>query len=218
MSDDDLVGVGSADIVEEMVGAADDFGHLVHVMLDDGRALGVKPIDRLAALKIDVRVLLTDFHHRPFRIEGTLPEFVEMFRLEELSQSLIGNEVDFLDFARGPEAVEEMKKRDLAPERGEVRDDGQVLNLLDRSGRRHGEARIPGGHDVGMVAEDRQALAGQRTGRDVKNRGKHFARDLMHVREHEHQPLRRGEGRGQGAGREGAVDRARGARLRTAFR
>ena len=36
--DDDLLGVGGAEVVEEVVLTADGLGHLVHVVLDEGRA------------------------------------------------------------------------------------------------------------------------------------------------------------------------------------
>jgi hypothetical protein len=51
-------------------------------------------------------------------------------------------------------------------------------------------------------------LGRQRAGGDVEDRGGEFAGDLVHVRDHQQQALRRREGRGQRTGLEGAVNRA----------
>ena len=211
--DDDLLGIRGAEVIEQVVLAADHRGHLVHVMLDDAGALVVVLVDRFPALEVDVGVLLADLEHGPLGIEGAAPEGLQVLGLEQPGQRFIGRDVDLFDDVRGPEAVEEVQERDPAPEGREVGDDRQVLAFLDRAGAGQGEAGVAGGHDVAVVPEDRQGLAGQRAGRDQEDRRQHLAGDLVHVGQHEHQALGRGEGRGQGARRERAVDRARGAAL-----
>ena len=129
---------------------------LVHVLLDDGRGRGVILVDCLAALEVDVGILLADLDHRPLGTEGQAAELLEVLRFEERGKGLVRDEVDLLDLARGPEAVEEMKERNSGFERGQMGDDGQVLGFLDRAGASHGESRVPGGHDVAVVAEDRE--------------------------------------------------------------
>ena len=71
-----------------------------------------------------------------------------------------------------------------------------------------------GRHDVLVVAEDGEGVGGKRPGGDVEDAGQQFAGDLVHVGEHQEEPLRGGEGRGQGAGDQRAVHRAGRARLR----
>ena len=183
-----------------MVLAADDLGHLVHVVLDDPGAVGVVLVDGLPALEVDVRALLADLEHGPFGVEGAFPESLEVLGLEEPGQRLVRDDVDLLDDVGGPEAVEEVEERNLAPQRRQVGDDGQILGLLDGPGAGQGEARVAGGHDVAVVAEDGQGLAGQRTGRNEEDRRQHLAGDLVHVGQHEHQALGGREGRRQGAG------------------
>jgi hypothetical protein len=51
-------------------------------------------------------------------------------------------------------------------------------------------------------------------GRHVDHRGRELAGDLEHVGDHQEQALRRGEGRGQRAALEGAVEGAGRPRLR----
>ena len=67
----------------------------------------------------------------------------------------------------------------------------------------------PGGasvHDVGVVAEDRQGVRGDRAGGDVHGARGQLAGDLEHVRHHQQQALRRRERRGEGASLHGAVE------------
>ena len=162
-------------------------------------------IDGFPALKIDVGILLADLDHRAFGIEGDLAEGFQVFGFEQPGQGFVRNDVDFLDFARCPEAVKKVEKGNPRPERGQLADDGQIHDFLDRTCGYHSEARVAGGHDVGVIAEDRQALAGQGPRRDIEDRRQHFAGDLVHVGEHQHQPLGCGEGRRQNPGRQTPV-------------
>ena len=123
-------------------------------MLDEAGALVVVLVDGLAALEVDVGVLLADLLHGAFGIEGAPAEVLEVLGLEEPGQGLVGDDVDLLDDVGGPEAVEEMQERDLGPQGGQVGDDGQVLGFLDRAGAGQGEAGVAGRHDVAVVAED----------------------------------------------------------------
>ena len=76
------------------------------------------------------------------------------------------------------------------------------------------EAGLPAGHHVGVVAEDRERVRGQRPRRDVHAERRQLAGDLVHVGDHQQQALRRGERRRQRAGLQRAVHRARRAALR----
>ena len=56
-ADDHPLGVGRADVVEEVILPAEELGELVHRLLHDGRAVVVELVARLAGLEEDVRVL-----------------------------------------------------------------------------------------------------------------------------------------------------------------
>ena len=49
------------------------------------------------------------------------------------------------------------------------RDQGEVVRLLHRAGRKHGPAGLTDGHHVLVVAEDGQALRGNRARRHVED-------------------------------------------------
>ena len=76
----------------------------------------------------------------------------------------------------------------------------QVHDLLGVGLGQHGKAGLAAGHNVGMVAEDVQALGGHGPSGDVEHRGQQLGGDLIHVGDHQQQTLGGGIGGGQGAG------------------
>ena len=125
--------------------------------------------------------------------------------------SSVGELLDLGDFVRGAEAVEEVQEGNARFERGGLRDQRHVHDFLHRVGGQHAEAGGAGGHHVAVVAEDGERVGGQRARRDVEHRGGQLAGDLEHVGDHQQQALRGGEGGGQRAGLQRAVQRAGGA-------
>ena len=113
----------------------------------------------------------------------------------------------------GSESVEEVHERYPGRQRGSLRDQSQVVGFLHRGGPEKREPRLPNRHHVRVVAEDRQPLRGNGPGCDTDNGRGQFARDLVHVRNHQQQTLRRREGRGERAALQGSVQRARSAAL-----
>ena len=82
------------------------------------------------------------------------------------------------------------------------------MRFLHSGGGQHGKACGACRHHILVVAEDRKALCRQRTGRYMKNAGREFTGNLIHVGQHQHQSLRRGEGGGERARLESTMDGA----------
>ena len=131
----------------------------------------------------------------------------------EGAQVVVGQELDRVQLVRGAEPVEEVQERHARAQRGGLRDERQVVGLLHGCRCEQGEPRLAGRHHVRVVAEDRQALRRERPGGDVQHRRRQLAGDLVHVRDHQQQALRRGECRGERAALERAVQRAGGSAL-----
>ncbi|MPM88411.1 hypothetical protein SDC9_135515 [bioreactor metagenome] len=108
----------------------------------------------------------------------------------------------------GAETVEEVQERNAALNGGEVRDRAEIHRFLGVCGREHGETGLAAGHNVGVIAEDRECVGRERARGDVEDAGQQFARDLVHIRDHQQQALRSGEGRSQGALGDRAMQRA----------
>ena len=215
--DDDAVGIGRAHVVEQVIGTAYDLGKLVHDRLDLIRAGVVIRIAGFARLKEDVGVLRAAPQHGMIRRKRALPVLEDTIHIDEGAHVVFGEHFDFVDFMRSAEAVEKMHEGDAGFERGGMGDERQVHRLLHGVRREQRESGGAAHHHVGVVAENRQSVGGDRARADMKYRRRQFAGDLVHVRDHQQQALRRGEGRGQGSGLERAVNRSRGARLRFAF-
>ncbi len=94
-----------------------------------------------------------------------------------------------------------------------MRNRGQVHDLLRVGLGQHCKAGLAARHYVGVVAEDVQRVRRDGACGNVEHARQQLACDLVHVRDHEQQTLRRGVGRGQRACRQRAVHGACGTRL-----
>ncbi len=211
--DDHAIRVGRAVVVDQPVAAAGPRRELVHDVLDDPGDGQVVRVGCLARLEEDIRVLGRAADDGRVRGQTAGPERKDVVVADQRPDVVLIEDGDLVDLVRGPEAVEEMEERDPRPQRGGMRDQREVVRLLDRARREHrpaGRARV---HDVAVVAEDREGVRRDRPGRDMDDRRRQLAGDLEHVGDHQEQALRRREGRGQGALLERPVERSGGARL-----
>ncbi len=133
--------------------------------------------------------------------------------IDEMSQVVVLEVLDFRDLVRGAEAVEEVDERYAARERRRLGDARHVVCFLDWSGGKQPPPGLADGVDVRVIAEDRQCVRGNRPRRYVKDRWCQLAGNLVHARDHEQQALGSGEGGGQRPGLERAVNCRRGATL-----
>ena len=211
---DHLLGILGAVVGERLVFAARDLGDLGHRL---GHHVGhgvVELVRSLARLEVDVGVLRRTARHGVLGIQRTAAELAERIAVEEGRERRLVDELDLLDLVRSAESVEEVHEGHARTQRHDVGHARQVHHLLHGRGGQHGEAGLACGHDVLVVAEDRQRLRGQRAGRDMEHAGQQLARDLVHIGDHQQEALRRGEGGGEGTALQRAVHGARGAGLR----
>ena len=210
---DNVLGVLGADVVVELVRAARELRETVHVLLDDrGRRL-VELVADLAELERDVGVRRRAAHRGMLRIKRAPAEVLDILLVDHLADDVLRDLVDLLDLVRGAEAVEEVEERDLRLERRRVGDHRHVVRFLHAVRREHREAGLAARHDVALIAEDAERVRREGASGDMEHGGAELARDLVHVRDHQQEALRRREGRRERARRERAVDRACGASL-----
>ena len=215
--DDNTFGVGCTGVFDQMIGTAGDFGKLVHLFLDDRDAGGIEAVDRFPPLEVDVRVLGGAAHDRTIRGEAPQAVGVDQIVAYHGAHVVEGQLLDLLNLVGGAEAVEEVHERNAGTQSGRLGDQGEVHDLLDIVGAEHGPAGGAAGHDVGMVAEYRERLCRDGSGRDVEDGGGQLAGDLVHVGDHQQQSLAAGEGRGQRAGLQRTMDGSGGATLGLQF-
>ena len=141
------------------------------------------------------------------RVQRMLTELLNSLHVAHFLEVGVIPAGDLLNLVGGTEAVKEVQERDLAFDRGQMRDRGQIHDFLRVGLAEHGKAGLTAGHDVGVIAENVQRMGRNSTGRDVEHAGQLLRRDLVHVRDHQQQTLRRRIGGRQSACAEGAVDR-----------
>ena len=205
--------VRRAVVVEEMVGAAGQLSDLRHVVLHRLRDGGELLVAGLPALEEDVRVHRGAPGGRVLRVQGVDTERFQRLHIHQGAQGVVVQHLDLLDLVGSAEAVEEVKKGHPAVDGRQVGHRPQVHHFLRRRGSQQGEPGLPHPHHVGVVPEDRQGVGEQGPGGDVEHPRQHLTGDLVHVGDHQQQALGGRVGGGQGAGLEGAVDRAGGAAL-----
>ena len=203
----DPLGVGRPVVVEQVVRTAGELREPVHRPLHDLRDDRVEGVRRLAGLEEHIGVLGGPAEHRVVGRQGPIAMRPDEVVVDEVAQHLVRQRADHVHLVRGPEAVEEVQERHAALERGRVGDRGQVLGRLHVRRRQHRPAGRPDRHHVALVAEDRQRVGRQGPRGDVDHGRRELAGDLVHVRDHQQEALRRRERRAQRAGLKSPVQR-----------
>ena len=201
------LGFRIAAVFEQAIAAAGRFAEPVHALLHDLRQTGVIRVGTFPPLEVDVRVLRGPADTGVVRIQRTGAVRTNQILVDHVSDLLIRQQHDLADLVRSPKAVKEVDERHARLQRRGLGDQRHVVRFLHRRGSQLRKAGIADGGDVGMVAEDRQTLRRQRTRRHMNDRRRQLAGDLVHVRNHQQQALRRREGGRHRAGLQRAVHR-----------
>ena len=210
---DHALGLGIAEVVEQLVVAARQGGHLGHILLDHGREGVVGRVGGLAVLEEDIVVLAAVADRRMLGVQRAVAEFLQLVPVEHLAEILIVEHVDLLDLVGGAEAVEEVLHGDVALDGGQVRHRAEIHALLHARGSQLRPADLAAGHHVLVVAEDGDGLGRDGTRGHVHDRRQQQARDAVHRRDHQHQALGGGVGRAESARLERALHGGAGAGL-----
>ncbi len=128
--DDDMLGVGRAVVVEELVVCADLGVDLVHILLDDFGQGVVEFVPGLLGLEEDIRVLGRAALYGVVGVQRIGAEAVDVAPVDELRQILVAPHGDLVILVGGAESVEEVQERDSGLEGGQMRDSAEVHNLL----------------------------------------------------------------------------------------
>ena len=146
-------------------------------------------------------------------VKRTGAEFLDRFHIHELCKVGIVPSLDLLDLVRGAEAVKEVDERNSALDRRKVSNGTEVHDLLRVRLGEHRKAGLTACVNVRVIAEDVQRVRRDGTRRDMNDAGEKLARDLVKVRDHEKESLRRRVGRRESTGCERSVNGACRSRL-----
>ena len=115
---------------------------------------------------------------------------------------------------RRAEAIEEIDERHAAFDGDEMSDSREIHDLLHACLGEHRAASLARSHDILVIAEDVQRGRRERTRRHMEDTGEQLAGNLVEVRNHQQEALRRRVGRRQSACLQRAVHSASGTGLR----
>ena len=118
--DDDVLGIGGAVVVEEVILAARDLGNLGEVLLHDLRNGVVVLVASLAVGEEGLRVLGRTTGVRTLRGHGAVAETLDPLGVDERTDVLHVHGLHLVVLMGGAESVEEVDKRNLALKRREV--------------------------------------------------------------------------------------------------
>jgi hypothetical protein len=210
--DDDALGLGVTVVVEEMILAAGEGGEAVHRGLDDAGEFLVVAVHGLAALEVDVGVLRGAADGGAVGRQGAGPEGGDVVFVDHVAEDASPSVVIFWISC---EVRKPSKKwmNGAGAEGSDVGNQGEVVGLLHGFGGEEDAAGGAAGHDVGVVAEDREALGGERAGAHVQGQRHELAGDLVEVGNHQQEALRGGERGRERAREERAVHGTGGAAL-----
>ena len=203
----DAVSVGGAVVVEQLVVRAEFLIDLAHVLFDNCGQFVIVPVAGLAVLEEDITVFMAAAGSGMLRVQRMLTELLNSLHVAHFFEVGVVPAGDLLDLVGGTEAVKEVQERNLALDRSQMRDRGQIHDFLRVGLAEHGEAGLTAGHDVRVITENVQSMGRDGTRRDVEYAGQLLRRDLVHVRDHQQQTLRRRVGGRQSTCAEGAVNR-----------
>ena len=211
--DDDLVGIGSAIVVEGLVVGADLLVNLIHVVHDNLGNSVVVLVAGFASLEEDVAVLSLTAEHRMLGVQGAAAERIHSIPIQHLSQIVIVPHLDLLDLMRGAETIEEVEERYPALDCGQMGHGAQVHDFLRAVGAQHCIASLTAGIHVGVIAKDVQSMGGQGTSGHMDDAGQQLTGHLVHIGDHQQQALRSGVSGGESTSCQRAVHSTSGASL-----
>ena len=200
---DNVFGVFCSDVIKQMIFSSCQRRNFVHHFLYDVGRRVIVTICGFSVLEVSIAVLRRAALYGMFGIERARLEFgnvfVQSFFLEYGFHFLIIDRIDLTHFMRSTESVEEVDERHARTERGKVRNKRKIHYFLNGTARDHCKSRLTACHDVRMVAEDVQRMCGKGARRNVHNHGEQFARNFIHIGNHQQKSLRSSVSRGQRA-------------------
>ena len=203
---DDLLGIGSAYVIEQLVLSAEFLSEFIHDFLYDFGSRCVIFVSCFSVLEVYVAVLSSTLLMRMLRVESALAELAYSVPIYHGSEVVILKHIYLADLVRCAETVEEVYERNLSLERGEVRYGSHIHNFLYGVAAEQGEACLTSCHYVSLIAEDVESVSCDSSCCYMEHAGSQLAGDFIHVRDHEEKTLRRRERSGESACCERAVD------------
>ena len=152
-SDDYAVCILCTIVVKQMMLASGDLGQLSHSIFNELRNLVIEAINRLLLLEINIRVLSRATNERMIRIHRAITECLYCIPIEKLSEIVIVNHLNLLDFMRRTESIKEVDEWHTPFYRYQMSNCCQIHDLLYAVLAEHRTARLTCSHDIALISE-----------------------------------------------------------------
>ena len=195
--DDNVLGILSSIIVEEVILTTCDLRDLAEVVLNNLGHLVVVLVASLTMCEEGLGVLGCTAGNRTLRRKSTVAEGLDICGVNKRTDVLLVHNLNLVILVRGAESVEEVHEGHPSLKSSEVRHSCEVHNLLYRTRAEHGKTGLAASHNVHVVTEDTERVRSQGTCRHVEHARQQLTCNLVHVRNHEQQTLRCCEGGGE---------------------
>ncbi len=120
-----------------------------------------------------------------FGIQGALAMFIDFILRQQAEKGIVRQRGDFVDFVRGAETIEEMYKWHPALQRSDMRNQRKILGFLDAAGAEHRAAGLAHGHDVRVIAKDRERVGCHGARGDVQHKRHQLTGEFVQRRDHQ---------------------------------
>ncbi len=140
-------------------------------------------------LEEDVSVFSTSAKYGMLGIQSSGAESGHGVFIDHFIEHVVVPDLDLLDLVRSTESVEEVDERHSAFDRGQVGNGAEVHYFLRIGFGKHRITGLTACVNVRMVSENVKGVGGNASCGNVDNVRKKFARDLVHVRDHQEQAL-----------------------------
>src|SRR5699024_10835736 len=191
--------VSGSIVIEQLIVCSDLLIYFVHVLLYHRRKSVVVGVAGLSCLEEDIRVLGGTSLAGMVGIQSVFSESVHRVHIYHIFQIFVIPGLDLLDLVGSTESVKEVDEGNFALDRCQMGNRSQIHNFLYGRLTQHSNAGLAACVYIGMVAENRQSVAGQSTGGYVEHTRQLLAGDLVQIRDHQQKSLRSRVGGGQSA-------------------
>ena len=199
-ADEDQLRFRIAVIIHTVVFFSGKGADFLHIAFYNGWQRIIIWIHSFPALEISICIQTRSPQQGPFRIQAPLPEFFQFLPVHQLGQILEIQHIDFLDLVTGPEPIEEMEKRHMAFDGGQMGHSPHVHAFLHAGRSQEGKTGLPAGHHIGMFCENGNVVGGHIPGSSMDHRRLQLPSDPVHGGDHEHHALTGGIAGGQAPG------------------
>ena len=97
-SNNNLLSVGSADIIERLVASACQLAYFIHIFNYNIADVVIVLVPGFSSLEINIRILRCSHDHRVFRIQGSVSEFIYGIPVDQVFEVLVAEHFYFLYF------------------------------------------------------------------------------------------------------------------------